>query len=664
MGVDPESYLRAVFEDAVERSGPLVPGSDAVVIRDAGGRVAVYDSEFQLARSRLLEAGRSLVAVGAVDAARAQAVVDECILVAAHRIANEAQRRMAVTTVEGREPQCDDAGVLELRRVVRCHCEIKSGRGTWVVHRVVLSPESTIVTVGWLPGSSAADEFASGSGRPPSVVTIADDRGNSSRSVFHRQASGGWWDGQLVTDRALAPDTSWLEIYGARVDLNDPPSEFEVSIEPLRDARPAVGYLWRRIASIERFHDPQECIEVAIDALVAVGALDRDEPELADVRAVQNALPRHPVMAKPPGEVDRLPAPWRSVLSRLGFAGGPRGSIVIAAATPPFDGFTVAVNILESMPDRFNVNVDVAPGLDHRPQTDTSVRPRSLTWWAADDRGNHYLGQSGQFGGRRERSSGEIAFWPALDPDARSIRIMPSSETTRAVIAGPLDWARQHTPPSAQPVPAHSGGDAQANEAGKQPSPESPRADAVPMTVPDETRFAWFTTWVNQHLCATVTFAKDRSWQEMIEGFGLSPAAVTNETYDEATADLGTKVRAGVTGRWGYAVEDVSLLGSNEDVLARLSANDGEAIALVYTQTINTFLYAADGKLVSGFDLTVPHIRYGPEQHRFDEEMQRAGFLPGVVPDPPSMGARLLEIAFGITLDQELLEKRLPTAPV
>jgi hypothetical protein len=80
--------------------------------------------------------------------------------------------------------------------------------------------------------------------------------------------------------------------------------------------------------------------------------------------------------------------------------------------------------------------------------------------------------------------------------------------------------------------------------------------------------------------------------------------------------------------------------------------------------TINTFTYAAAGELVSGFDLTVPHIRYGSDQHRFDEQMEQAGFAADDVPVPGEMGARFAQLVFGVTLTADLLERALPAMAV
>lgn len=140
-------------------------------------------------------------------------------------------------------------------------------------------------------------------------------------------------------------------------------------------------------------------------------------------------------------------------------------------------------------------------------------------------------------------------------------------------------------------------------------------------------------------------FARGRSWQEMLEAFGLDPAAADNETLrDQARSDHPT-VRAGEHQGWGYGVQ--TMWDPADEQLERLSF-DGEAFELAYTETISGFRYATGGALVSGFDMTVPHIRWGDER-RFEAQMAEAGFLTGV-PNPRIMGPRFVQLAFGLTI--------------
>jgi hypothetical protein len=129
------------------------------------------------------------------------------------------------------------------------------------------------------------------------------------------------------------------------------------------------------------------------------------------------------------------------MLARQGREDGPDGALVLAALTPVFDGFSVAVDSLESRPDGFVIDVETAPGLEGLGPYQPSLGSRQLAWWAADDRGNSYLGHVQDWRGGDDRSTGEIGFWPALHPKARRLRIMPTAETARAVISLALPWA-------------------------------------------------------------------------------------------------------------------------------------------------------------------------------------------------------------------------------
>ena len=181
--------------------------------------------------------------------------------------------------------------------------------------------------------------------------------------------------------------------------------------------------------------------------------------------------------------------------------------------------------------------------------------------------------------------------------------------------------------------------------------------------------FGWFTAWVGQRLGVCLTFARGISCEQLLAGFDLdsatAPRDAMEETFAEADDDPDRpKVRAGELDGWAYAVEHFTSKGAQPDTLCRLSANGGEALALVYTQTISAFNYAANGEYVSGFDLVVPNIRWGSDPHRFDATMEQAGFLRPGIPEPRVMGARFVQLTFGITLDQHMIERALPSVEV
>lgn len=141
-----------------------------------------------------------------------------------------------------------------------------------------------------------------------------------------------------------------------------------------------------------------------------------------------------------PGTNAALPEPWRSVLARRGRAGGSDGLAVAGATTPPLDGFTLAILAVRSTDERFYADVETVPGLPHWHWPSGVMDRPLLTWWAADDRGHHYLGQQGEWHFSEDRSGGQIEFWPALDPAAQVLDIMPTTMAGRAVIRVPLDW--------------------------------------------------------------------------------------------------------------------------------------------------------------------------------------------------------------------------------
>jgi hypothetical protein len=99
---------------------------------------------------------------------------------------------------------------------------------------------------------------------------------------------------------------------------------------------------------------------------------------------------------------------------------------------------TAAVIALESRDEHFSISVELVPqprtGLPYRDLPDG----QHLTWWAADNLGNYYLGEQGSWDPRGGRCRGLIGFWPALDARASSIDLMPTATTARAVIRVPL----------------------------------------------------------------------------------------------------------------------------------------------------------------------------------------------------------------------------------
>ena len=391
-------------------------------------------------RPSISEAAAALVAVGAIDAARADSVLDDYSLAATLRNDPEFRRR---TMTMGVSHQSGGNGKpLRPRRVVPCALTIEQPQATVRVRYVSLSDAETSIAITWRPDASRP-----WGGGPPGA-TVTDDRGTSETAPFSGGGSLQGMNGRLTTARPLAADTRWIELDGTRLELTGQAARFDFTLERLPAQDPAHRYLWQRIAEPDEFQE--NGIEPAIDALVAAGALAAHDPLLAHVRVVLDAMQRGgpgPVLA-PPSGLSQLPEPWRSLLSRRGHHDGPKGSIVLGAVTPPFDGFSVAVLALESDDSGFKADVEVAPGVSHPMPSDWSVRPRELAWWAKDDRDNHYLGRRGSWSYAEDYGNGLISFHPALDPRATRLEIMATAETTRAVISFALPWAREHPGPT------------------------------------------------------------------------------------------------------------------------------------------------------------------------------------------------------------------------
>ena len=272
---------------------------------------------------------------------------------------------------------------------------------------------------------------------PPPHATLTDDRGTTTTAHFGGQSSDSEWNGHLSSPVALARDTAWIELDGTRIELVDRRAPVDVSVDELPPEEPAFRHLWHRLASRDHFHRPPESLQAAIDALIAAGALSSEDPTMEDVQAVNSALHNGQVQAGP----RPLPEPWRSLVARGGHHDGPSGIVPLGVIAPSLDGISVAVLLMESVEEGFEVEVEVAPDVVRHLPFDTSVDQPDVVWWAADDRGNHYLGTIGQWSGADGTGSGSIGFSPALDPKATQLRLMPTAATARAVISIELPWS-------------------------------------------------------------------------------------------------------------------------------------------------------------------------------------------------------------------------------
>jgi hypothetical protein len=400
-GFDAERYLREAAERWVSEGGSSQPPWNPV----------------------LASTGAALVAVDAMTTAAARSVIGDY---------NPALGPGKARSGLSAQP---DIGQL---RVVPCERVIDQPWGELAIHYVAFTDRATVLRGTLQPRQSPAYPFGLPAGAKELMVT--DDHGTTATAEFSGQSRRGdlAWRGRYEVRPRLAVDTAWIELSGQRVELTGQPAGIQVWAEPLPIQDPAVRHLWERVATLNDFHDPHHALDATIATLIAAGALHADDPVIGDAQTALALL--RPDDTRPAQKHGDLPEPWRSLLARWGQTGGPVGMAAVGAITPPFDGVTAAVIALESRDEHFSLTVELVPGARTGLPYRDLPEQQHITWWAADNLGNHYLAEQGSWQWSDERAGGTIGFWPALDPRASSIDLMPTATATRAVIRVPLPW--------------------------------------------------------------------------------------------------------------------------------------------------------------------------------------------------------------------------------
>ena len=174
--------------------------------------------------------------------------------------------------------------------------------------------------------------------------------------------------------------------------------------------------------------------------------------------------------------------------------------------------------------------------------------------------------------------------------------------------------------------------------------------------------YDWFADCVSSNLMVTLSAVREPDAASLLAAFGSAGFDLGHRTLDEVQDLPNQTVRIGAAAGWTYAVEHRTVHGGDPTFLERLTAGRGEALAVCFTPTISSFLYAAGGRLVTGFDIAAPQFRYGSEQHAFDREMVQAGLLREDGFRPAAACADFLAHAFGFVITRGMLEDRLPCA--
>ncbi len=415
---DPETYLRLALERTLLSQGPRNPmmeGFEGTVV------------------------SRALVAAGTLAQDTAQRVLDEYELATALRQPQRGRMLMHRRSMAQGQRQR-----FSTERVAVCDRDFEHGNEQWTLGRVLFADDATRLDLSGVdPTGKRGNPRRRGLVRPapggvphhphPQTLALADDQGTTTTAhVGQASWGGGSWEANYTSNVPLSPNTQWIEVDGARLELPGLQPAPEVDVQEIEPMDPLRAVLYREILSTDRRHGGADTVEIASRALVATGALREDDAVLMELRriadAVTNATPA-------PG----LPEPWASLLARYSTGDGRSGTLAIGAVIDDLEGFSIRLDALISEPTSFSVLLATSPGtplLRHFPAME--VEPSPITWWAEDDRKNAYVAFSDRGGGSGNLAEGQVTSLAPLDPKATELRLLPTGTRTRAVITVPL----------------------------------------------------------------------------------------------------------------------------------------------------------------------------------------------------------------------------------
>jgi hypothetical protein len=415
---DPETYLRLACERSLlsggRNNGPQY-GAEATVI------------------------SRACVAAGTLDQATALGVLDEYAFAMALRAQNRGRFRM-----HGRSFARTQGQRLSAQRVAVCDCHFERGDQRWTVERVLFADDATHLD---LSGTDPSGQWGNprrrrGLVRPaqggmphqpqPQTLALRDDQGTTATGLVGQSSwGGGSWESSYRTDVPLSPDTQWIEVDGSRVDLPERRPAPEVRVEEIRPMDPLRAMLYREIMSTDRRHGGEDTVEIACRALLAIGALEEDDPMLLEIRRIAGAVAG---AAPVPG----LSEPWASLVERFAKTDGPQGRLAIGAVIDDLEGFSIRLDALTSESGSFSISLAMSPGTPLLRFPGVDLEPSPIIWWVEDDRRNAYVAFFDRGGGSGNLAEGQVTSLAALDPKATELKLLPTASHTRAVITVPL----------------------------------------------------------------------------------------------------------------------------------------------------------------------------------------------------------------------------------
>jgi hypothetical protein len=415
-GADPETFLRLACERLLlsrHRRGGLQQGGDAPVI------------------------GRALIAAGLLERAEVDALLEEYLFAFGLREQGGwwHTHRMGVAVGQGRR--------LSAQRVVAGQLAFGAGDERMTLERVVFGDDETEIELSGLASSDRGHSAVAFRGNPMSrmrmrqigpvfgrVLAVRDDQGTTASASGGRGGSSGReWHAQFTTDVPLSAASTWIEIDGVRIELPEWRPVAEVRIEPVEPLDPLRAMLYGEILGAGSRHGGDASVAVAIETLVAMGALPGDDPMVGEVSRIEAAF-------NGGGSGTNLPYPWSALVGRMSKSDGPLGTLPIGAVVEALEGCSIRIDSLTSEKHSFSVALAVSPGaplLFHFPGIRLDRSP--IDWWAEDNRQNVYFLISGSGSGSDEVAEGTIESMTPLDPKATELRLLPTGAQQRAVVA-------------------------------------------------------------------------------------------------------------------------------------------------------------------------------------------------------------------------------------
>lgn len=340
---------------------------------------------------------------------------------------------------------------LSAQRIVVGQHDFERGKDRWRLERLLFADDGCHLQ---LTGTDLAG--ASGSGRRhmvmgrsgpqgpkqpnPQVITLSDDQGTTTTAHLGSSSwGGGTWEASYRSGQTLSADTRWIELDGTRLELPERQPAPVMALEPIERLEPLRAALYAEILSTDRRHGGADTVEIACQALIAVGVCSQDDTMLAELRRIADAVN---TTTCTPG----LSEPWASLVERFETNDGPTGILPIGAAIDDLDGFSIRVDALTSEPTSFSLAIAISPGaplLRHFPGG-IDVEASPITWWAEDDRGNVYVAFADRGSGSNVVAEGQVTSLASLDPQATELRIFPTGSTVRGVLRVSLAGLTEH----------------------------------------------------------------------------------------------------------------------------------------------------------------------------------------------------------------------------